>query len=199
MLRGEQPPAHFCTCLRPRSSNWKSEPRLITRPFYLLASSSSPLPSWGLAWGGWAWGAFSFFLFSDLLHRAGVEGPTSFGRLWGGSAAKISRARQGAVFPPPFLRRAALMGSPDAAFHGRILSGPPGIGPCTFLPSVDTFPRSPASRHHCNPCPPTLGSSSPLCSSATAARTSGFQGCPQMPPATLPPSLTEQVAGGIRA
>lgn len=179
-LGGEQPSAHCCSCLRPleaaRPCNWKSEPRLVARPFHLLASSSSPLPFWGLAGG--PWGVFSCFLFSDLLCRAGVEGPRSFGRLWGGSPAEISRARQSAVFPAPLLRRAALVGSPDAAFHGRLLGGSPSAGACTFLPGADVFLRSPAPRRHCNPCLPTLGSSSPLCASATAPRTSGFQGCP---------------------
>lgn len=158
--------------------------------FKLSSSFLGPCLGWG------AWGAFSFFLFSDLLHRAGVEGPRSFGRLWGGSPAKISRARQGAVFPPPFLRRAALMGSPDAAFHGRLLGGPPGTGPCMFLPGVDTFPRSPASRRHCNPRPPTLGSNSPLCSLSAAVRTAGFQGCP--PDTSCKPTPVPHRAGGQR-
>ena len=139
---------------------------------------------------------FSCFLFSDLLCRAGVEGPRSFGRLWGGSPAEISRARQGAMFLAPFLRRAALVGSPDAAFHGCLRGGSPSTGACTFLPGADVFPRSPAPRRHCNPCPPTLGSSSPLCASATAARTTGFQGCP--PDASCKPAPALHRACGRR-
>lgn len=65
----------------------------------------------------------------------------------------------------------------DAAFHSCLLGGPPSTGACTFLPGADVFPRSPASRRHCNPRLPTLGSSSPLCSSVAAARTAGFRGC----------------------
>lgn len=87
--------AHFYSQLRSRSSSSKVEPRVITRPFHFVASSSfSPL-SLGLAGRqGGSRESSASFLFSGLLHRAGVERPRSCGRLWGGSAGLVSWARQ---------------------------------------------------------------------------------------------------------